>query len=309
MTPTPPASATRPVGRTRLNWLPVTGWGVIQVGVLAAPFTFSWSGLAVGLALYLAAGFGVTLGYHRLLTHRSFRTPRVVEYLLTALGTLACQGGPLHWAATHRRHHRHSDGADDPHSPRHGFWWAHLGWWMPRDPAQDDWAAYRRYAPDLTRDPVHRAFQRCHFGLCLALAAALYGVGQAWAGLGLSWLVWGFFVRTTALHHATWLVNSAGHRWGYRSHATRDGSTNLWWVALLSLGEGWHNNHHAFPRSARHGLRWWEVDPTYLLVRLLGLVGLAWDVQLPRSPPGSGPPAPAGPGGVAQGPGTSAAGC
>jgi stearoyl-CoA desaturase (delta-9 desaturase) len=254
---------------------------VIQAGVVFAPFTFTWSALAVCLALYLLAGLGVTMGYHRLLTHRSFRTPRVVEYLLTALGVLANQGGPLQWVAVHRLHHRHSDADGDPHSPRDGFGWAHVWWWMPRLPAVDDPARYGRYVADLARDPVHRFFQRYHGVLPLGLAGVLYGLGQVWGSVGLSWVVWGIFVRTTLLYHATWLVNSAAHTWGYRSHGTRDRSTNIWWVALLTLGEGWHNNHHAFPRSARHGLRWWEVDVTYLVIRVLGLVGLAKQIHVP----------------------------
>jgi stearoyl-CoA desaturase (delta-9 desaturase) len=249
--------------------------------VVLAPFTFTWSGLAVCGILYLAAGFGITLGYHRLLTHRSFQTPRAVEYLLTALAGLANQGGPLQWVAIHRIHHRHSDAAGDPHSPRDGGWWAHMFWWMPYDPALDEPARYGRYVVDLAKDPVHRFFQRFQVLPPVVLAGLLYGLGEACGGLGLSWLVWGVFVRTTLLYHATWLVNSATHMWGYQSHATRDHSTNLWWVALVSLGEGWHNNHHAFPRSARHGLRWWEVDPTYWLVRLLGAVGLARHIHVP----------------------------
>jgi stearoyl-CoA desaturase (delta-9 desaturase) len=156
---------------------------------------------------------------------------------------------------------------------------------MPYIPALDDPARYRRYVTDLAKSPVHRFLDRCHVLLPVALAGLLFGAGQLWGGEGLSWLVWGVFVRTTLLYHATWLVNSATHLWGYRSHATRDRSTNLWWVALLALGEGWHNNHHAFPRSARHGLRWWEFDLTYLVIRLLGPVGLARDIQLPRQPP------------------------
>src|SRR5207248_9663904 len=122
---------------------------------------------------------------------------------------------------------------------------------------------------------------RRHIFLAVALGLLLFGAGQFYGGLGLSWVVWGMFVRTAILYHATWLVNSATHWWGYRSYATRDGSTNLWWVALLSLGEGWHNNHHAFPRSARHGLRWWEVDPTYLLIRLMSMAGLARNIHVP----------------------------
>jgi stearoyl-CoA desaturase (delta-9 desaturase) len=258
-------------------------WSVIQAGVVLAPFTFTWSGATVCLVLYVAAGLGITMGYHRLLTHRSFRTPRLVEYLLATLGTLANQGGPVQWVAVHRRHHQDSDADGDPHSPRHGLWWAHLLWWMPHDPVLDDPAQYGRYVPDLDRDPVHRFLQRYHVLLPLGLAGLLVRLGQWWAGEGLSWLVWGIFVRTTLLYHATWLVNSAAHVWGYRSYSTRDQSTNLWWVALVTFGEGWHNNHHAFPRSARHGLRWWELDLTYWLIRLLGLFGLARHIQVPDS--------------------------
>ncbi len=265
----------------RYNWPHIFWWSVLQGGVVLAPFTFSWSGLAICLGLYLASAIGVTMGYHRLLTHRSFKTGRAIEYVLTLLGTLANQGGPLKWVAVHRVHHQHSDTADDPHSPRDGWWWSHLLWWMPRIPRLDDPQLYERYVADLARDPVHRMFQRCHVVLPLALAALLYGAGEAWGGLGLSWLVWGMFVRTSLVHHATWLVNSATHLWGYRSHQTRDDSTNLWWVALLTLGEGWHNNHHAFPRSARHGLRWWEVDVTYWLIRALSWVGLAKQIHVP----------------------------
>jgi stearoyl-CoA desaturase (delta-9 desaturase) len=266
---------------TRLNWPHILWWSVIQAGVVLAPFTFSWSALWVCLALYLVAGFGVTMGYHRLLTHRSFHTPRPVEYILAVLGSLANQGGPLQWVAVHRVHHQHSDADGDPHSPRDGAWWAHLLWWMPHSPTLDDRACYERYVADLNKDPVHRFLQRWHVLLPLTLAGLLFVLGDLWGGVGLSWLVWGIFVRTTLLYHATWLVNSATHMWGYRSHNTRDDSTNLWWVALLSLGEGWHNNHHAFPRSARHGLRWWEVDVTYMLIRFLGVIGLAKQIHVP----------------------------
>ena len=265
----------------RLNWSHILWASFVQAGVVLAPFAFSWSGLAVCLALYLVAGFGVTLGYHRLLTHRSFQTPRVVEYLLAVLGGLAHLGGPLQWVAVHRIHHQHSDAAGDPHSPRHGLWWAHLLWWMPHVPALGDPAHYGRYVADLARDPVHRSLQRWHALFPLTLGGLLFGLGELWGGVGLSWLVWGMFVRTTLLYHATWLVNSASHLWGYQTYTTRDRSTNLWWVALLTLGEGWHNNHHAFPRSARHGFRWWEVDATYGLIRLLGLVGLARSAHVP----------------------------
>jgi stearoyl-CoA desaturase (delta-9 desaturase) len=270
------------VGRRHgLNWSHIL-WSIfIQAGALAAPFVFSWSGVAVCLVLYFVTGLGVTVGYHRLLTHRSFQTPRVMEYALAALGGLANQGGPISWVAVHRVHHRHSDDEGDPHSPRDGLWWAHVFWWWPRAPALHQPAAYERHVPDLAGDPVHRMLQRYHIVLPLMLAGLLFALGEAWGGLGLSWVVWGMFVRTALLYHATWAVNSATHLWGYRNYVTRDRSTNLWWVALLSLGEGWHNNHHAFPRSARHGLRWWEVDVSYGVIYLLSLVGLAWQVRVP----------------------------
>ncbi len=266
---------------SRLKWPAILWWAGIQMGVVLAPFTFSWSGLVVCLVLYLFVGLGVTMGYHRLLTHRSFKTPKVVEYLLSLLGTLSTQGGPLQWAATHRIHHQHSDTDDDPHSPKHGLWWAHIFWWMPFVPRQDDPVLSRRYVQDLARDPVHCFLDRFHIVPSILLAGLLYAVGQAYGGLGLSWVVWGIFVRTAFVYHATWLVNSAGHVWGYKTYATRDDSRNLWWVALVSLGEGWHNNHHAFPRSARHGLRWWEFDITWLSIQVLRLFGLAKHVQLP----------------------------
>jgi stearoyl-CoA desaturase (delta-9 desaturase) len=224
----PVSEARRSAGWSQLNWPHILWSSIVQVGVVLAPFTFSWSALVVCLALYLVAGFGVTMGYHRLLTHRSFRTPRLVEYLLTALGSLANQGGPLHWVAVHRVHHQHSDEAGDPHSPRDGVWWAHLWWWMPYVPDLDDPARYRRYVLDLAKDPVHRFLERWHILWPLALAGLLYVLGEVWGGVGLSWLVWGVFVRTTLLYQATWLVNSATHLWGYQSHDTRDRSTNLW---------------------------------------------------------------------------------
>jgi stearoyl-CoA desaturase (delta-9 desaturase) len=271
-----------PLGATlRLNWLPIFWIGAIHLGVVLAPFTFTWSGAAVGLCLTLLTVLGVNVGFHRLLTHRSFQTPKPVEYLLTVLASLSCQGGVLQWVATHRAHHAHADEEGDPHSPRDGAWWAHMLWWMPFHRVLDVADHRQRYVKDLARDPVHRVLDRCQVPLTLLLAVLLYALGQVWAGVGLSWLVWGIFVRLTLTYHVTWLVNSATHMWGYRTYATQDRSTNLWWVALLSCGEGWHNNHHAFPRSARHGLRWWEVDVTYWLIRGLGLVGLARRIQLP----------------------------
>src|SRR5579884_2014579 len=189
----------------QLNWPHLLWFSLIQAGVVLAPFTFCWSALVVCVILYLLAGFGVTMGYHRLLTHRSFQTSRVVEYLLSVLGLLANQGGPLQWVAVHRVHHQHSDADGDPHSPNDGVCWAHLLWWIPHVPALDEPRHYRRYVADLSRDPVHRALQRYHILVPLALAALLYALVELWGGVGLSWLVCVIFVGTALLYHATWL--------------------------------------------------------------------------------------------------------
>ncbi len=267
-----------------LDWPVVIGIAGMHLGALAAPFFFSWSGLiACGVLIWLTGAIGITLGYHRLLTHRSFRTPRWFEYLLTVIGTTAWQGGPVTWVGTHRIHHKHSDQPDDPHSPRHGFTWAHVLWCLHREPQGRRPADAAR---DLTRDPFMRLIDRFFWVAQFLLAGLLAAGGWAAGAIGLdgsalSWLVWAVCVRTVFVYHATWLVNSASHTWGYRNYDTSDGSKNLWWVGLLAFGEGWHNNHHAHQRSAAHGLRWFELDLTYWTIRLLRLVGLARQVVLP----------------------------
>jgi fatty-acid desaturase len=276
----------------KIAWGPAVWITVMHLGAVAAPFFFSWSGLIAFLVLYVLTGLGITLGYHRLLTHRSFHTAKWAEYFWAVCGVLANESGPLQWAANHRRHHTHSDELDDPHSPRHGFWWSHFGWLYREDPIslRPDQGFYN--VKDLVRDPVLVFMQRYHWAFPLLLAATLFGVGFAVDGLtfGLSLVLWGVFVRTVWVYHVTWLVNSATHVWGYKNFKTTDDSKNLWWVAALSFGEGWHNNHHAHQRSARHGLRWWEFDPTYYLIRLMAWVGLARDIHVapaPKAKPGS----------------------
>jgi len=263
--------------------------GALHVGALLAfvPAYFSWSALAVCVLLHwLTGGVGICLTYHRLLTHRSFATrPRWLEYVLTAIGCCASEGGAVGWVADHRRHHAHSDDENDAHSPNRGFGWAHMFWWMTPDITADHTPEYlEHWAPDLYNDPVHRRLDAYFIVFPLLTAVVLYTVGAAIGGTayGMSLLVWGFFVRSIFVLHTTWLVNSATHIWGYRTHATRDSSTNLWWVALLTYGEGWHNNHHAHQTSARHGMRWWEVDATYLLIRVMALFGVFYAVKLPK---------------------------
>lgn len=270
----------------RLDWPVVLGIAGMHVGCVLAPFYFSWSALGVAVVLYwLTGAIGITLCFHRLLTHRSFKTPKWFEYVLTTIGCLAWQGGPVQWVGVHRLHHKHSDDEMDPHTPKHGFTWAHMLWCMHKSPEGRD---PKQAAKDLQRDPVQRLLNMYFWVPQVVLVGLVFlaGHGAAKVGLqtsGLSWFLWGVCVRTVVVYHATWFVNSASHTWGYRNYDTNDISTNLWWVALLSFGEGWHNNHHALQRSAAHGLKWYELDPTYWTIRLLGLVGLAKDVVLPKA--------------------------
>lgn len=273
-------TTTRPAS-AGIAWPALIWIAALHVGALLAfvPSYFSWQALAVCVLLHwVTGGIGICMTYHRLLTHRSFATrPKALEYLLTIIGCCASEGGPIGWVADHRKHHAYSDEEEDVHSPNRGFGWAHFLWWMTPDvTAIHTPEYYDKWAPDLNADPVHRFLDRIHVLFPLALLGGLYAVG------GMPWLVWGGFMRSILVLHTTWLVNSATHIWGYRTHPTRDTSTNLWWVALLTYGEGWHNNHHAFQTSARHGNRWWEVDMTYWTIRLMSLVGIAYAVKLPK---------------------------
>ena len=268
------------------KWEIMAGIFVIHAGVVLAPFTFTWSAFWVFFWLQWVTGLlGITLCYHRLLAHRSYQVPKWLEYVLTLCGSLALQGGPIKWVSTHRVHHAFSDRPQDPHSPTKGFWWAHMLWLFAYDEVLDHPTKHYRYVPELARDPVHMFLEKTSTLQTFVLGAILY----AWGGL--PYLVWGIFVRTAFVYHCTWLVNSASHMWGYQTYDTNEGSTNNWWVALLSYGEGWHNNHHAYLHSAAHGLRWWEVDPTYLHIRLLNALGLATKVRLPQGNPAKLPSA------------------
>lgn len=264
-----------------LNW-PVIIWiGLLHLGVLAAPWTFTWSGLMVMVVWHwLTGSIGICLGYHRLLTHSSFATYRPIRYLLAWIGGLSGQGSALDWVADHRRHHAFSDQEGDPHSPHDGSMWSHMWWLFWREKGIDQAARVRHWAPDLAKDPglqfLNRTFILWHFVLGLAMAAIGYAFG-GWQ-LATSLVVWGMFVRLVAMFHSTWFVNSASHMWGYRNYETTDDSRNNWWVAILAYGEGWHNNHHAYPRMAAHGHRWWEFDVTYRALRVLYRLGLAWNI-------------------------------
>jgi len=275
-----PARTSLLYGRKHQKGLNVTtavAMSGFHLGALLAFFYADFGAILVAVVLYCLAGMlGIGMGYHRLLTHRGYKTYKPVEYFLTWCGTLALEGGPVFWVATHRVHHQHSDREGDPHTPREGTWWAHAGWILRGEGLHHDASVLSRYVPDLVRDPVHLWLSRWHW-----TSNVLVGLVLLLAG-GLQYVLWGIFLRVTLGLHATWLVNSATHKWGSRRFATRDDSTNNWWVALLTFGEGWHNNHHAHPTSARHGLAWYEIDLNWIGIRALEACGLAWDIKRAR---------------------------
>jgi stearoyl-CoA desaturase (Delta-9 desaturase) len=228
--------------------------------------------VALCAAFYFVRMFGITAGYHRYFAHRSYRTSRVVQFLMAFLGCSALQKGPLWWASHHRQHHRFSDTPDDPHSPHvTSFWWSHLGWIMSDDHVHTPWHVIR----DWSRYPELRWLDRNHWvpGLVVAVLCLLIG---GWSGL-----VWGFVVSTVMLYHATFTINSLSHLIGRRRYATPDDSRNNVVLALLTLGEGWHNNHHHYQSSANQGFFWWEIDITYYVIRTLAVLGIVWDIRKP----------------------------
>jgi stearoyl-CoA desaturase (delta-9 desaturase) len=262
------------------------------------PWLFSWTGLVLtGLGCYVFGTLGINLCYHRLLTHRGFKCPLWLEHTFAILGLCCLQDTPARWVATHRVHHKHSDEQPDPHSPLVAFFWGHVGWLLVKNREIDRVTAFEKYSRDVLRDPFYFRFERGGFWfITYGLHALLFftaGMLLGWllpggtmlAGLqfGLSLLVWGVIVRTVLVWHITWSVNSLTHLFGYQTYQTGENSRNNWFVALISNGEGWHNNHHADQRSAAHGHAWWEFDVTYLTIRALQAVGLAWDVVRPRA--------------------------
>lgn len=263
------------------NW-PVVGWlALLHLGALAAPFFFTWQAVVLMFALHwLTGGIGICLGFHRLLTHTSFKTHPSVRFLIALIGGLAGEGSAIDWVASHRKHHALSDQPGDPHSPHDGPWWSHM-LWLGRSVYGRNWDGFaQRWAPDLAKDPSMRVLNSLAIPLHFVLGFSLFGIGYAVSGTWFAWslVTWGVFARLVFVLHSTWLVNSASHMWGYKNYETTDDSRNNWWVALLSYGEGWHNNHHAYPRMAMHGHKWWEIDITYSTIRLMKLCGLAWDV-------------------------------
>jgi stearoyl-CoA desaturase (delta-9 desaturase) len=264
------------------------------------PWLFSWTGVIIMIVGVHVFGQGINIGYHRLLTHRSFKTPKWVERAFTVLALCCMEDTPARWVANHRYHHKHSDDEPDPHSPLVSFLWSHMGWLMVKNDAIHSRSAYEKYAPDIIQDPFYFKLEKQPLlgpSIYLAHALLFYVVGFAigyftaaagesalWAGVqfGLSLLVWGVIVRTVAVWHITWSVNSLTHLFGYRTYESDEHSTNNWLVAVLTVGEGWHNNHHHDPASASNQHKWWEFDISFYEIKLLEKLGLAHKVLPPR---------------------------
>ncbi|MHB1672702.1 MAG: acyl-CoA desaturase [Acidobacteriaceae bacterium] len=270
-----------------VTWTTAVFLTLFHIGAIAALFFFSWSALAVFVVTYvLSINVGIGMCYHRLLTHRGYRVPKWLEYAMAIFATTALEGGPMFWVATHRVHHQYSDHVGDPHTPTEGGWWAHAGWILKGKALHTETAMLARYAPDLAKDRFYVLLSKYHWVPLTVEGVVLLAIG------GWQWVLWGIFFRVTIGLHATWLVNSATHLWGSRRFQTRDDSRNSLWVALLTGGEGWHNNHHAHPVSARHGLTWYEIDPNYYGILLLKKLGLARQIKIAQFDPAD--PRPAG---------------
>lgn len=281
--------------RGRILW----GYATAVVGfhlllpLALVPWLFSWTGLLlIPIGNYIFCSLGIGAGFHRLLTHRSYRCPLWFEHLLAVLGVCSLQDSPARWVMVHRMHHQHSDRQPDPHSPLVTWFWGHVGWLLVENRQLTKVDTYERYARDILRDPFYLRMERGHLWIWIYVAHAflfyLVGVAIGWATagawlggvqFGLSLLLYGVVFRTIYTWHVTWAVNSVTHLWGYRNYDTDENSRNNWIFALATNGEGWHNNHHAYPRSAAHGFdRWWELDVTYLTLRGLSAIGLVWDL-------------------------------
>lgn len=258
----------------KLNWNTIIFVGLFHLVAVAALFAFTWRNAVVAFVCWwVANSWGVGIGYHRLLSHRGFTTSRWMIRFLATCATLGLQSGPLSWVTTHRLHHAFTDTDKDPHSPRdHGFWWSHIGWIFRGTAQNQSQATKQRYAPDLRKDPYLRFLDNYYYVTTLILAAGLLAIG------GWTMVVWAIVFRVTVSWHFTWLVNSATHLWGTRRFETRDDSRNNALVSVVTFGEGWHNNHHAYPRSARNGLTWKEFDINWYQILFLEKLGLIKNV-------------------------------
>ena len=255
---------------TKLRWNIILWMGFVHLAALVALPYVNATNLVALAVLYPVTAIGVTLGYHRMMSHKAFKAPKWLERTLITVATLSVQGDPMEWVGLHRHHHLHSDQPLDHHNSRKGLWWSHMGWMFQEVPAMKE-------VPDLTKDMQKDSYyvwlEKNFMVPTIVLGTIFYFLG-GWSLVG-----WGIFVRLVVVYHVTWLVNSATHTWGYRSFITNDNSMNNWWVGLLAFGEGWHNNHHARQARARHGIMWWEVDVTWGIIWFLEQIGLVYAVQ------------------------------
>lgn len=262
--------------RSGINWIFAITFASFHLGALAAFFYFRWSALVVFVVMWvLAQNVGIAMGFHRLLTHRGYATPKWLEYCIATCGTLALQGGPIYWVAVHRMHHKYTDKEGDPHSPRDGKWWSHMGWIL-NGTLRNETKTLKQYAPDLAREGYYVWLSKYHWVPLTVVGITLFAFG------GWPWILWGAVLPVTIGFHVTWMVNSVTHLWGKRRFSTSDDSRNNFWVALVTGGEGWHNNHHANPVSARHGMAWYEIDVNYYGILLLHTLGLARQIKTAR---------------------------
>lgn len=260
--------------RQTINWKNAAMVTFFHLLAIPVVFTFSWqNAAALLLGNWIVGSLGVGLGWHRLLTHRSFRAPKWLEYTLSILATMSMQDSPEKWIATHRMHHKFVDTDSDPHSARSGFWWPQIGWVVWGKAQDHDEPTLKRYIPDLLKDPIHVRISRFYPVPILISAVVLFAIG------GWTMVVWGVFARVVVGWHTTWFVNSLSHLYGQRPHETGDLSTNNWFVAILTFGEGWHNNHHRYPASANQGFYWWEIDVTYSILKMLSWFHIVWELK------------------------------
>lgn len=261
------------------DWFIITWFIVLHAVALIAPWYATSPGAVVtAVILYWVTGcLGITLGYHRLLSHRTFKVPTWLERVLATFGVLALQRSPLEWVGHHRMHHAFSDTPKDPHDASRGFWWSHIGWMCHEQPTISDPVKLRRFARDIVADP-YLNWLSSH--VVQVMLQTVLGVALLVFG-GVDYLIWGLFVRLCVVYHTTWFVNSATHKWGYKNYQVDDLSSNVWWVGLLAFGEGWHNNHHAQPDVAPAQRHWWEFDLTWQIIKFLKVVGLAKNIKMP----------------------------
>ncbi|MGY3803263.1 acyl-CoA desaturase [Pigmentibacter ruber] len=254
-------------------------------------YFFTWQAFAVFLVFhYLTGMVGITFGFHRLIAHKGFQAYKPLEYFAAFCGTLSCQGGPISWVGQHRVHHAYSDKAEDPHDMNKGFWHSHIGFIFNRRADLNDIVEVSHYCPDVAKNKYYQFLENYMIPIQFAVGILLFILGgflSTYSSAMFDWfnavsfIVWGIFVRLVAGYHVTWFVNSATHKWGSRPNNTNDASRNNWWVGILAFGEGWHNNHHAQPRAARHGWRWWQFDQTWIMISLLNKLKLVQNIKLP----------------------------